>query len=43
MQTFEAEITKEENGRITFIEIPFDAREVFSIPKGTIYCERQNQ
>lgn len=39
MQTFEAEITKEENGRLTFIEIPFDAREVFSILKGTIYVK----
>ena len=39
MQMFEAEIIKEENGRLVFIELPFAAKDVFSIQKGTIYVK----
>lgn len=39
MQIFEAEIIKEENGRIAFIALPFAAKEVFSIQKGTIHVK----
>ena len=37
MEAFEAEIKKEETGRLTYVKVPFDARACFSIPKGTIY------
>lgn len=36
MEIFEAEISRDESGRLTFMELPFRAREVFSRPKGTI-------
>lgn len=39
MQIFEAEIIKEENGRFAFIELPFAAKEVFSMQKGTIHVK----
>ena len=37
MEAFEAEIKKEETGRLTYVKVPFDVRACFSIPKGTIY------
>lgn len=37
METFEALIQKENAGRLTFFEIPFNAKERFCKPKGTIY------
>ncbi|MDO4275012.1 MAG: nitroreductase family protein [Eubacteriales bacterium] len=37
MENFTSEIRKDEKGRLTFIELPFDAKEVFHISKGTIY------
>lgn len=37
MEIFEAPIQKDDTGRRTFLEIPFNARERFCIPKGTIY------
>lgn len=37
MKTFETVISKDASGRLTVIEIPFDAKEVFCRPKGTIY------
>lgn len=37
MQIFEAEIKKEERGRLTFVELPFNAKELFCKPKGAIY------
>lgn len=37
MEKFDAPIQKDTAGRLTFIEIPFDARERFCKPKGTIY------
>ena len=39
MQIFKAEIIKEENGRLVFLELPFAAKDVFSIQKGTIYVK----
>jgi len=37
MELFESPIYKDDIGRRTFLEIPFDARERFCKPKGTIY------
>jgi len=37
MEIFESSIYKDDIGRRTFLEIPFDARERFCKPKGTIY------
>lgn len=37
MEIFDALIKKDTAGRLTFLEIPFDARERFCKPKGTIY------
>lgn len=37
MEIFQTEIIKDESQRLTYIEIPFNAKEVFSVPKGTIY------
>ena len=37
MEIFESPIYKDDIGRRTFLEIPFDAREQFCKPKGTIY------
>lgn len=37
MRTFDTIIGKDASGRLTVIEIPFDAKEVFCRPKGTIY------
>lgn len=39
MQYFKAEIIKNENGRLVYITLPFDAKEIFHITKGTIYVE----
>lgn len=37
MEIFEAQVKKEGEGKLTIAELPFNAREVFSKPKGTIY------
>ena len=37
MERFDALIKKDGSGRLTIVEIPFDAKAVFSKPKGTIY------
>lgn len=37
METFDALIKKDATSRLTFLEIPFDARQQFCKPKGTIY------
>ncbi len=37
MEIFQTEIIKDEGGRLVYIEIPFNAKEVFAVPKGTIY------
>lgn len=37
METFDASIQKDNAGRMTFFEIPFNAKERFSKSKGTIY------
>lgn len=37
METFDVSIQKDNTGRMTFFEIPFDAREKFCKPKGTLY------
>ena len=37
MEIFEASIYRDDAGRRTFLEIPFNARERFCKPKGTIY------
>lgn len=37
METFDVSILKDNTGRMTFFEIPFDAREKFCKPKGTLY------
>lgn len=37
MEIFDTLIQKDAAGRLTFLEIPFDAREKFCKPKGTIY------
>lgn len=37
MEIFDALIQKDNAGRLTFFEIPFDARKRFRKPKGTIY------
>lgn len=37
METFDVSILKDNTERMTFFEIPFDAREKFCKPKGTIY------
>ncbi len=37
MEIFETEIRKDESGRLTFIELPFNAKEVFCKSKGTIF------
>lgn len=37
METFDVSILKDNTGRMTFFEIPFDARERFCKPKGTLY------
>lgn len=37
IKTFDTVINKDASGRLTVIELPFDAKEVFSQPKGTIY------
>lgn len=37
MEVFDAEIKKDEGGRLTVIELPFFPREVFGRPKGTLY------
>ncbi len=37
MEIFETVITKDESARLTFIELPFHAKEVFHKPKGTIF------
>ena len=37
MEIFQAEIKKDESGRLTVIELPFNAKEVFCKSKGTIF------
>lgn len=37
MQVFETTIKKDESGRLTVIELPFNAKEVFHKSKGTIF------
>lgn len=37
MEVFDADIKKDEGGRLTVIELPFFPREVFKRPKGTLY------
>ena len=37
MEQFDALIKKDDSGRLTIVEVPFDARTVFNKPKGTIY------
>lgn len=37
MERFDALIKKDGSGRLTIVEVPFDAKTVFSKPKGTIY------
>lgn len=37
MEIFDAKISEDESGRLTFVELPFCAKEVFNRPKGTIY------
>jgi len=37
MKTFDTEILKDESGRLTYIELPFNAKEVFNKQKGTIF------
>lgn len=37
MEIFETEIRKEESGRLTVVELPFNAKEVFCKSKGTIF------
>lgn len=37
METFNAKILKDESGRLTYIELPFNTKEVFDKQKGTIY------
>ena len=37
MEEFDADIKKDEGGRLTVIELPFFPREVFKRPKGTLY------
>lgn len=37
METFDAPIQKDDAGRLTFFQIPFNAKERFCKPKGTIY------
>ena len=39
MQTFPAEILKDTAGRLTYLPLPFSAREIFHQPKGTIYVQ----
>lgn len=39
MQTFPAEILKDTAGRLTYLPLPFSAREMFHQPKGTIYVQ----
>ena len=39
MQTFHAEILKDTAGRLTYLPLPFSAREIFHQPKGTIYVQ----
>lgn len=36
MEVFDALIQKDDVGRLTFLETPFDAREQFCKPKGMI-------
>lgn len=37
MEVFDADIKKDEGGRLTIIELPFSPREVFGRPKGTFF------
>ena len=37
MQIFDTKIVRDESGRLTYIELPFDAKNVFNKPKGTIF------
>lgn len=37
MQEFESTIQKDDSGRLTFIELPFNAKKVFNMPKGSIH------
>ncbi|GAA0790926.1 nitroreductase family protein [Faecalicatena orotica] len=37
MEQFDALIKKDGSGRLTIVEIPFNAKEVFHKPKGTVY------
>lgn len=39
LKTFEAEIKKDDSGRLTVIELPFHAREAFCKSKGTIFVK----
>lgn len=39
METFDAEILKDASGRLTIVELPFQAREAFGKPKGTIFVK----
>lgn len=39
MERFDAVIQKDASGRLTILEIPFNAKEVFSKPRGTIYVK----
>lgn len=37
MKVFDTEILRDESGRLTYIELPFNAKEVFDKQKGTIF------
>lgn len=39
MEIFDTEIRKDESGRWTIIELPFNAKEIFHIAKGTIFVK----
>ena len=37
IERFDAQIKKDDSGRLTIVEIPFNAKEVFHKSRGTIY------
>lgn len=39
MQSFDAEIAKDESGRLVFMELPFNAKDVFGKAKGPLFVK----